>query len=342
MKGFDTLRAYSIILVISSHLGLKALLPQGDFVQDRFWGLISGGTGVNIFFTLSGFLITSILLAELAKNSRISIKNFYVRRFLRLLPPLVIFYVATAIFMQQGVISSSGVGLAYSMFYVYNFVPNPYYTAELGHTWSLAIEEQFYIVWPFAILIFRSKRLLMLLTSIVILICVIVVWIIPELTILKNYNVGRWFIPAVGPILGGSLFALLNTYLRDKWKLLFQGNRKFILLIAILLTYPLYAPIFLFPAGIVINAIGVGLLLVRISLNQSSRIVSILEFKPLMYIGNISYGLYVYQGLFLRTGPGSDFWIQQFPINILFTFVTALISYHFLEKPILKLKSRFR
>jgi len=265
IKGFDSLRAYSILLVMSSHLGLKALLPKNDFVQDRFWGLISGGTGVNIFFTLSGFLITSILLVELAKNNRISIKNFYARRFLRLLPPLVVFYIATAIFMQQGLISSTGVGLAYSIFYVYNFVPNLYYTAELGHTWSLAIEEQFYIVWPFAILIFRSKRLLMILTSIMILVCVIVVWIIPGLTILKNYNPGRWFIPAVGPILVGSLFALLNTYMSDKWQLLFQGNKKLVLIIAILLLYPLYAPIFLFPAGIVINAIGVGLLLVWIS-----------------------------------------------------------------------------
>lgn len=110
---------------------------------------------MNILFTLSGFLITSILLTELKKTGRINVKNFYARRFLRLLPPLVVFYAAIAIFTHEGLIRSSSVSLAYSMFYVYNFVPHIYYTGELGHTWSLALEEQFYIIWPFVILFTR-------------------------------------------------------------------------------------------------------------------------------------------------------------------------------------------
>lgn len=342
IKGFDSLRAYSILLVMSSHLGLRAMLSSNEFVQDRLWYLISGGTGVNIFFTLSGFLITSILLREVIQTNGISVKNFYARRFLRLLPPLLIFYIAVALFMHQGLITSSGVGLAYSIFYAYNVVPNLYYTAELGHTWSLALEEQFYIIWPFVILFIRSQRALLISICSLILICIVVVWIIPNLTVLKNYSVGRWFIPAVGPVLVGSLFALLNIRLKDKWTLYFQGNRRIVLLIIAMLTYRLYAPVALFPAGIIINSLGVALLLSWISHNQSSRFVSILENKPLVYIGKISYGLYVYQGLFLRTGPGSDFWIQQFPTNIAFTFGVAIISYHLLEKPILRLKSRFR
>ncbi len=342
IKGFDSLRAYSIILVMSSHLGLKAILPKYDFIQDRFWGLISGGMGVNIFFTLSGFLITTILYMELIKTNRISIKNFYARRFLRLLPPLVVFYSAVAIFMHEGLIGSSLIGLGYSIFYVYNFVPNWYYTGELGHTWSLALEEQFYIIWPFVILFVRSQRTLIALISSLILICIVVVWILPEVTVFANYNLGRWFIPAVGPVLVGSLFAIINIRLKDKWTQLFKGNKKVLVLILLLLTYRLYSPVVLFPAGIVITASGVALLLIWVSYNQSSRFVLILDNRLLAYIGKISYGLYVYQGLFLRTGPGGDFWIQQFPINLLFTFVTAVVSYHLLEKPILRLKSRFR
>jgi peptidoglycan/LPS O-acetylase OafA/YrhL len=67
-----------------------------------------------------------------------------------------------------------------------------------------------------------------------------------------------------------------------------------------------------------------------------------LEFKPLSYIGKISYGLYVYQGLFLRTGPGGDLWIQGFPLNIFLVFVTAILSYHILELPLLHYKKRFK
>src|SRR5471030_2238740 len=93
IRGYDGLRAISILMVMSSHLGLFSLLPNNDYIQNRLWLIISGTTGVNIFFTLSGFLITRILVQEKLAFKKISFKNFYIRRFLRLLPPLIIFYI---------------------------------------------------------------------------------------------------------------------------------------------------------------------------------------------------------------------------------------------------------
>ncbi|MFT5778203.1 MAG: peptidoglycan/LPS O-acetylase OafA/YrhL [Crocinitomicaceae bacterium] len=342
IKGFDSLRAFSIALVILAHLGLKAGLPDIDYVQTRVWGFLSGGTGVNVFFTLSGFLITSILIAEKFRLGKISLKNFYVRRFLRLLPPLIVFYIAVAILMNQGLIHNSSIGFFYSLFYVYNFVPTHHYSGELGHTWSLALEEQFYIVWPFVINFFRSYRGVILLIYGIILVSVVFVFVYPDITRLKGYFPSRWFIPAVSPVLIGSYFAILNDIYKKRWSEIFKGNYTLLILALVLFVCALYAPLFLFPTLFFFQAIAISLLLVWISYNQSSRFVALLDNKLMSYIGKISYGLYVYQGLFLRTGPGGDLWIQQFPQNILLTVCAAVLSYHLLEKPVLTLKGRFR
>src|SRR5687768_16646603 len=92
IKGFDGLRAISIIMVFVTHLGINSYFTPGSFAMKRIEPLFSGGTGVNIFFVISGFLITRILQRELLSRGKINIRRFFIRRFLRLLPPLFIFY----------------------------------------------------------------------------------------------------------------------------------------------------------------------------------------------------------------------------------------------------------
>ena len=339
IKGFDTLRGISIILVLLTHLGLYHHLPENDLIRGRVWSLISGGTGVRIFFTLSGFLITKILLHELNEFNSINFKYFYVRRFLRLLPPLILFYLAIGILMHFRMIQTTSVGFFFSLFYLYNFVPNIFHTGELGHTWSLAVEEQYYLIWPFIISFFNKKQgfifiLLVLVTSI------ISVYIFPELTFTSNYKSSRWFIPAVAPIIIGSFFAWLidknnkiySSYFRHKKTLLWVG--------IILFLCPLYSPIL--KLSFLFQSTGVSIILIWILFNQQSKVTSILNNRLLSYIGSISYGIYVYQGLFLRTGPSGNLWIQEFPQNIALTFLTAIVSFYFLEKPILKLKKKYK
>src|ERR1700712_5194662 len=148
IKGFDGLRALSIIIVFVTHLGYIDRIPNPVSAW-RISMLCSGNTGVNIFFVLSGFLITRILLREKLVTGRISLKNFYIRRFLRLLPPLIVFYAVIVFLMGFGFIEPQWFGLTLSVFYLYNFVPHRYYSSELGPMWSLALEEQYYIFWPF-------------------------------------------------------------------------------------------------------------------------------------------------------------------------------------------------
>ncbi len=341
IKGFDALRAFSIILVLLSHLGLRSFLPENDYSQTRLWNVISGGTGVAIFFTLSGFLITMILIRERNKNGKINLKNFYIRRFLRLLPPLLIFYTLVVILMLSGSIKSNQVGLIYSFFYIYNYIPTVYYSAELGHTWSLALEEQFYFIWPILLSIFKKIKGISIIIFITIGSCIAGYYIFPSMGITSSYRTSTWFIPAVAPIMIGSFAALLEAHYREEWKKRFIGNKRILFLAVILFLYPLYSLDATLIFGTILRAISISVILIWIMHNQETKFVRALEFKPLQYLGKISYGVYVFQGLFLTTGPTGKMEIQHFPLNILLTLLIAIASFELVEKPVIKLKKHF-
>ncbi|MEH6745904.1 MAG: acyltransferase family protein [Maribacter arcticus] len=158
IKGFDGLRGISILLVIITHLGWFENIDIFGSYDRKFKYLLSGTTGVNIFFTLSGFLITNILLNELNKYGTINFKTFFLKRFIRLLPPLFLFLVIIFILMLSNILTTNYSGILYSFFYIYNFIPRSLYSAELGLTWSLSVEEQFYLFWPISIFFIRRKK----------------------------------------------------------------------------------------------------------------------------------------------------------------------------------------
>lgn len=340
IKGYDSLRAISIIFVLFAHLGLKQYLPENDYVGQRVWQLMSGGTGVQIFFTLSGFLITSILLKELKEYNSIHFRFFFIRRFLRLLPPLIVLYIVIFVLMLNGSINDSGYGIIFSFFYIYNFIPNKFYTSELGHTWSLSVEEQYYFVWPFVIHFVRERKKLFLIIFAVVAVSFLSYYIYPHISFTGRFKPTRWFIPAVSSIIIGSFFGIIAFQMNPKWKELKHNNRNLLIAGIVLYLFPLYTPIL--QLIVVFQAVGISLILMWISLNQESKLTTLLDNKVLSYIGKLSYGLYVYHGIFIRTGPGSELWIQQFPQNVFFTVCMAIASYHFLEMPILKLKKHFR
>jgi peptidoglycan/LPS O-acetylase OafA/YrhL len=91
----------------------------------------------------------------------------------------------------------------------------------------------------------------------------------------------------------------------------------------------------------IIQSIGVSFLLLWLCYNQESRLTNIIDNRLFRYLGQISYGVYVYQGFFFRTGPGGDLAVQHYPLNVLLVISIAVLSYEFYEKPILKLKKRF-
>jgi peptidoglycan/LPS O-acetylase OafA/YrhL len=134
--AFDGMRAFAVLLVMFGHANFTC----------------NGAIGVDIFFVLSGYLITSIILTELKKTGSLSFKNFYMRRFLRLLPALLLMlglYLIWGLVCQKDrwerIVGDAGIALAYVSNWTRAFGNRPKYVA---HTWSLSIEEQFYLVWP--------------------------------------------------------------------------------------------------------------------------------------------------------------------------------------------------
>lgn len=351
IKGFDGLRGVSIIFVLLTHLGLHDLLPNNDFIKLRLWQLISGFTGVFIFFVISGFLITVLLSEEKQTRGKIDIKRFFFRRFLRLAPLLFCFYIVVAILMFFKTIPVSFIGLLTSIIYLYNFIPYSFYTFELGHTWSLAVEEQFYLLWPFIINKMHLTKVVVT-ALVVITLCCLFIYIRPYLTYTITYGnhsqslnrlfkLERWFLPAVGPVMIGSIAALLFRY-KSKFMLLLMGKSKTALLIAIVLFItPLWMPLYVFPYLFLFQSAGISIFICLIRFYQNNCVVNFLEFKPLAYVGKLSYGIYVWQGLFLTTGPQEELFIQRFPQNLILTFSCALLSYYTIEAYALSLKNKF-
>ena len=343
IKGLDGIRAIAVILVIVSHLGIYPKLTELGLWRPAFLPLFSGLSGVHVFFVLSGFLITYLLVVEHVSTGQISLKDFYIRRALRILPLYLLVVTLVAVMELVGQAGTKPISFLYAFTFTYNMMPKEAYSPILGHTWSLAVEEHFYLVWPlcFSLLFMQRKVLLLIICSLVVLASI---WLQIAIEPLRNnYFVERWSLPAGSSIAIGALAALalgickmpLGHTLSGPFGLVFSGLLYFHSLALDELPWGISGQL---------RALGVAFLLLWIFSNQTSFLVRALEFRPLAYIGIISYGLYMWQGFFLSTGPGrgvSQTWPPASATGLVLLLLVAPLSYHAFEKPLLRIKDRF-
>jgi len=341
IAGFDGIRGLGVLTVLATHLHVFSAVDAASPLWPRIIPMIHGSTGVQAFFVLSGFLITYLLVNEHAATGRISLCNFYLRRTLRIFPVyfLVVALVAViGIWFETGINSKS---FAYALLYSYNFIPREAYVPLIGHTWSIAVEEHFYLVWPLAfVLSYRKgqRRLIALLVMVIVGSHALFYSILSFTDLSANYFVNRWTPVAGGHIALGCLGALLVTTAGPVCRAVLGGPA------ALMLALALYASSIV--PGLpdeLLRPLGVGLTVVWIYLNQQSRLTRILEFRPLAYIGTISYGIYMYQGFFLSTGPYRlvyQDWPPSQPVGLMLLCVVAPLSYHYFEKPLTQSRSK--
>jgi len=330
MAPLDGLRAVSIILVLLGHLNGTLGFPETDF--ERFIGDYAN-LGVIVFFVISGFLITTLLIEEHDNYGGISLRLFYVRRFLRLMPAFLLFMAFIFLVQMAGYISLSPGDYLRALTYTVNFRRhNNWY---VGHLWSLSVEEQFYLLWP-AVLVLAGRSKATWIAAGVLLVS----------PIARFFAMGRaagTIFPCVADSLAcGCLLALCGDKLFAK--------KPYTTLIASGLFLPVAVILILasnwlrsYTVGVVLGVSVINLLIgliVHRCVSRQSKMTSILSIRPLVAIGVLSYSLYLWQQFFLNRD--SSWPICDFPLNLILTFVVASLSYFLVEGPINELRRKYR
>lgn len=350
--ALDGLRGLAILLVVIYH--------NFNFINYTFFGWL----GVDLFFVLSGFLITEILLRD--RGTTHFLRNFYIRRALRIFPlyffTLFFFLILLPLLVKLPSLDyyrDHQVWLwLYLQNWLYIFTPPPVHALSLTHLWSLAVEEQFYLIWPFVILLIRKPKNLLLITagllgSVIALRCYLWVNQIENLSYYNLFTFSR-----IDGICIGSMLAVLR---KINPKAIAQYFTAIIFLLAALnfifyffnrhhqYTYP-----YLAIAGYSTFAVLFGLL-VNESVTRDNPVLRFLfENRLLIFFGKISFSLYVFHWpLYLLLSPLTAEWSQRhihgIPNHVVasivttgLAFVLAWISFRFFEAKFLRFKHRFK
>jgi len=314
IPSLDGLRAISILLVVVGHMAKSGHAPR------IFWNYYAK-TGVDVFFVISGYLITTILLKEHERTSTISLREFYIRRAFRIFPAAFVFLlVSFAAYWHQ----LRWYDMAAALFYVANFDSlRPWI---FGHLWSLSIEEQFYLLWPSVLKRWYARRAYILAGAFL---------LAPIgqtlLYALKIPGFSGGLLPSFGGFLAcGCMLAIfadrlprISPYLASAMLVtilllpLFVANTR---LRTLLLLFVLQPIAYVSTAGIVLHVV--------------QRPYWILNCAPMVWVGKISYSLYLWQQPFcsdphLRSG-----------YLVFFAFLCATLSYYLVEQPMLRIRER--
>jgi peptidoglycan/LPS O-acetylase OafA/YrhL len=327
----DGLRAVAILCVLIEHELTRSLHIPG---WENF-----GSLGVMLFFVLSGFLITGLLCKEEINTGNIDLKAFYMRRALRIFPAFFALIAVVSILVSVGLVNdTSWKTILICCFYLRNIWGDG---GTLGHTWSLSLEEQFYIFWPPVLKRLDQQKALGFAIGTT---ALIMLWRTFVLFTHPEYNpafVGR---PEVrfDSMLIGCCIALylsqrsLNASILKKVTSFFNPAWIFPTLIfwtlfGTVLPYggPFYFTIQMFLAA--------ALLLHLIIMDKSTLSIG-LSHPWLIYIGKLSYSIYLWQQIFIFSKDPDWGWVRIFPMDLILSVAAGVASYYLVERPFLKLK----
>lgn len=354
VPGLDGLRGLAVLAVIGYHLGL-AYAPRG------------GAIGVTLFFTLSGYLITTLLLREVEASGGVRLGHFYARRALRLLPALLLVVTAVAVYALWWAPPEAAEKNLAVLPYVVFYAANWYRAFEgfdslglLEHTWTLAVEEQFYLLWPavlLAILLYARSRpdwrrvllLAALVGSVAPLLIRLALWDGIEASAARVLNGAD---TAADPLMMGCTLAV-GIVLVDGLDAAGRGARRLRLALRVAV----------WPAGALLIAdavlrldgrdperVAITLLWGPTLIGLAGTVVvgwtvlrspALLSWRPLRAVGVVSYGLYLWHypiiGMLREQRPGQWDGGDQL-LAVALSALAATLSYLLLERPVLRLK----
>jgi len=340
LPTLDGWRAIACSMVIICHGSISMGMPQ---LRDYF-----GVPGVDIFFGLSGFLITTLLLGQETRSGTVSLRSFYSRRVFRIIPAALLFLSVLWILRMFGLVEITTGRWVSALLFLANY-SNAQQSWYVGHFWSLAVEEHFYLIWPATLLLVRSnrKRLALVLFAI----CFVDVWRMVDYKYHLTWSgstdlwTHRTDIAADG-ILFGVAYALALADENTGSKLRKLLRSPFVLPLSIgifVLTCVLPEHVGWKTSFLLLSlrsAVVPAMILATLS-NPGSVVGRILEFKALRFVGLISYSLYLWQELFLPLEPLKGLTaIQWFPLNVALAVICAILSFYLVETPMIRLGQR--
>lgn len=348
LKGYiptlDGWRALAILGVMASHAGHSYSAPLGrESLFDRF---ALGTHGVNLFFALSGLLITSRLLEEWDIAGQVSLKRFYVRRAFRILPAALFYLACVALLGALGLLPVVREEFVAATLFFRNYLP-PILGPEgagffTSHYWSLGVEEHFYLFWPALLLFAGRKRALPV--AIVVAVGVAVWRHIEAWREIMLYNAIQptYFARSdtrIDSIMWGVVAALALA--RPEVRAFIERYLSTIVLLAFVALYSAityrYGTRPTFWEAMVVPVIIVGTVL-----NPKSIAGRVLEHPVMRWIGKLSYSLYLWEFFFVYY-PGVPTTLgvwQRFPVNLMAAVVCAIGSYYLIERPLIELGHR--
>lgn len=346
--SLDGLRSLCIALVLWHHGTILDVLGAPPRILTR------GFTGVDFFFVLSGFLITTLLVREEARKGRFSLTGFYRRRILRIVP---VYFLAVTLAAGWWIGVRGQEQWTAHLPYYYAFLAN-FLTEDiplLAPMWSLSVEEQYYMLWPLTLLVLPALRLRAVFLASVLGYAVLVIafGLLPRPELWPPTGVATFLLPiaAYAPILIGSALALaLNSPAGFAALYRLAGHRMAApaALVALLLAWQFLPQTLLGWPAFVMHAI-MALLLAALVLREDNGLARVLRWRPVARVGAISYGLYIWHlvgrhvGVEITArfglGPVAAGWVAM-PLYIAAAIAIAEISFRYYETPFLRLKSR--
>jgi peptidoglycan/LPS O-acetylase OafA/YrhL len=343
--GIDGLRTIAVTLVVVFHMW-----PTTH--------LIGGAVGVDVFFVISGFVITTTLLQERAATGRIRLGAFYRRRWLRLMPALALVsgtVLAIAVLFPSGVFAGQGQGAVFGLTYTMDLARGFGWGGDraldaMGHTWSLGVEEQFYLVWPIALLGLlaapRWLRGLLWLPLLLVPTALRLAWWSPE-AFFRIYNLPdtRFDQLLVGAALACLMAAVPAARVLLAARVLFWPSVTAVA--AVVLYVPMAQPdrrisALFYTVGLLAVAVAAAAIVARLALDPRAWVSRVVGWRPLATVGRrYSYGIYLWHYVVLYV-------VNQYPLSrpvwvttqVVAVAVLAVLTHRFVERPALRRKRR--
>ena len=348
LPALDGLRAISIVLVLLSHAGLQNVVP--------------GGLGVLVFFVISGFLLTRQMIVEIEGSGTLNIGAFYLRRFLRLAPALLAYVILFTVLLTCLGAKISPVQVASGVFYFANYYG--IFTGYPEHNpfpilWSLAVEEHYYLLFPFCMWMFRHR-----LKGLLPFLCAVVATVLGWRLYIATTCAGHPFGAICGLpggerifhgtdtifdcILYGAIAAMALHYHSAAVRRLCINPTAFVLaLVTLLFTLLCREPLFRDTLRFSLQSIAIAVLMINVLFGDRARLRQLLSHPALVLVGRLSYSRYLFHFgtmIIIDLLLHSDINLHH-PIELMLyaagSVMLAGVSYTFIERPMIAWRKRF-